>query len=349
MEPTKQQLVCPECGKTLRPAKPLAPGKSVKCPKCEAVFDVPAADKEDKAAVTGSVREKSPPSGDKEAKGKKAEKKAKKTDDGKPSKTIGETIPLAGDEDGPATYGFIDDHSKVDEPEIDYVPDTSIKDLRGPAQALVVRPSNYMILMGVITTLNFVLTLAIILVPIIFPIPAPANVDGTPTLKFKQEKKVYDASLWLSGSVATTLQKIDTKKKDEDVGSMFMILSWDMMDVPDYPWWEIILLCMPPLIGIAVNAVAILGAVKMQKLESRIWGIVASVLTMLPIAALGSFLIGSMVLTAVLGLLFDLDFVLWFIILWALIIFGAHVGLGIWGIVTLMSQEVIDGYEYVAD
>ena len=347
MEPTKQQLVCPECGKVLRPAKPLAPGKAVKCPKCEAVFDVPVEGKADAAAVTKSARENSPSSGGKE--GKKAEKKAKKGDDDKPSKAKAETIPLADDEDGPATYGFIDDHTKGDEPEIDYVPDTSIKDLRGPAQAAVVMPSNFIIMLGVIAILCFVIFLAIILIPIIFPIPPPANADGTPSLKYKQEKGVYSTGLWLSGSVATTLKKEDSKKKDEDVGSMFMILSWDLMDVPDWHWWAVVLLCMGPLIGMLMASVAIFGAVKMQKLESRVWGIIASVLIMLPTIGVGTFAIISVIFTAVLGLLFELDTLVFFMPIWGFIIFGAYVVVGVWGLITLMSKEVIDGYEYVAE
>src|SRR5438876_1772157 len=34
---------CPECGAQLRPANPVAPGKKLRCPKCETVFAVPAA------------------------------------------------------------------------------------------------------------------------------------------------------------------------------------------------------------------------------------------------------------------------------------------------------------------
>ena len=33
-------ITCPECQRTLKPAAPLAPGKKIRCPKCQAVFHV---------------------------------------------------------------------------------------------------------------------------------------------------------------------------------------------------------------------------------------------------------------------------------------------------------------------
>ena len=32
------KLSCPDCGTVLRPAKPVAPGKKVKCPRCDLIF-----------------------------------------------------------------------------------------------------------------------------------------------------------------------------------------------------------------------------------------------------------------------------------------------------------------------
>src|SRR6266542_2472637 len=41
------KIDCPECGATLKPAKPLTPGKKVRCPKCDHVFVVPGAEDEE--------------------------------------------------------------------------------------------------------------------------------------------------------------------------------------------------------------------------------------------------------------------------------------------------------------
>ena len=53
------------------------------------------------------------------------------------------------DEDG-GIYGYFSEEQKAEEdkPQIEYAPDMSIKDLRGPAQAAVVPPSNYLLLIG---------------------------------------------------------------------------------------------------------------------------------------------------------------------------------------------------------
>ena len=48
---------CPECGKALKTANPIAPGKKVRCPGCKEIFTMPAA----KAASSTAVRTKSAP------------------------------------------------------------------------------------------------------------------------------------------------------------------------------------------------------------------------------------------------------------------------------------------------
>src|SRR5262249_41618814 len=62
------------------------------------------------------------------------------------------------------TYRLADGGGPVEEdedkPEIDYAPDMSIKDLRGPAQAAVVRPSNYLLIASVV---GFMLDIFVIL------------------------------------------------------------------------------------------------------------------------------------------------------------------------------------------
>src|SRR5207247_632211 len=45
------KIDCPECGATLKPAKPLTPGKKVRCPKCDNVFVVPGAEIEEEQEV----------------------------------------------------------------------------------------------------------------------------------------------------------------------------------------------------------------------------------------------------------------------------------------------------------
>ena len=98
------------------------------------------------------------------------------------------------------------------------------------------------------------------------------------------------------------------------------------------------------------NGVAVIGAVKMQNLESRGWGIASSIMTMLPFGPAG-------ICTAI-GYLFYLLFAMLlddeamglayasgvFVLVWILAIV-----VGVWSLRTLMSQEVRDGFEYVAE
>ena len=58
--------------------------------------------------------------------------------------------PSANDDEDGGIYGYFSEEQKAEEdkPQIEYAPDMSIKDLRGPAQAAVVAPSNYLLLIG---------------------------------------------------------------------------------------------------------------------------------------------------------------------------------------------------------
>src|SRR5262245_41800319 len=111
------KLSCPECGTVLRPAKPVAAGKKVKCPECDNVFTAGANEPEDEVEERGAKKKKA-----KAGKGAKAAKKP-------------------GDDDEGA-YTFQEDKDKGANPKIEYAPDTSIKDLRGPAVVLLMPPAN---------------------------------------------------------------------------------------------------------------------------------------------------------------------------------------------------------------
>jgi hypothetical protein len=318
------KITCPECGKVLRPAKPIPAGKRVKCPQCSAMF-VPAEEDDASAAVS-----KSPAKSAARAKtAAQAKPTAKKAADDKPPKA--KSVPKPNDDDdednvGSSSYEFIDDHRKDDEPEIDYVPDTTIKDLRGPAQAAIMRPSNWIIRSGVVGFISYFAIMVIFTVPIIFPVPKPTNADGSPVV----EKK-------------------DDKDKDKDKGSMFMIFGWDLMDVTDYPAWVIMLLVLGCICGITYCAIVTYGGVQMQTMNSRAWGMVASILVMLPVHTLGFYGLISIAFTFVWNLLFSADDIYWVMPVHTLAAFGTNLGIGIWGLVTLLSPDVIEGYEYVPE
>src|SRR5947209_4153601 len=110
------KITCPECGNVMRPAKPLKAGKRVKCSECGADFLVEDEVEEARPAKTAKATAKAAAKADPAPPKKK--KKAEKKDD-KPAKPADGKPSFDDDEDdGPATYGYIDDHSKHDEPDI---------------------------------------------------------------------------------------------------------------------------------------------------------------------------------------------------------------------------------------
>src|SRR4051794_18900273 len=128
------KLVCPECSKVLRPAKPVAAGKKVRCPKCEFVF-VAGEDEDEDGAEEEEERpkKKKPVAAKKEAPAKKAAPTKKAAADGE-------------EEEG--AYSLVGDNEDEDKPRINYAPDSSIKDLRGPAVLKLMPPTNKLTFSG---------------------------------------------------------------------------------------------------------------------------------------------------------------------------------------------------------
>ncbi len=313
------KITCPECGKVLRPAKPLPPGKRVKCPQCSALF-VPG---EEDAAPAVS---KSPATSEAKAGSKTAAKAkpAQKTADDKPAKPKAAPRPRDDDDEGgPNTYEFIDDHRKEDEPEIDYVPDTSIKDLRGPAQEMVMKPSNWILRYGIGGFLCYFVLLVIIMLPVMFPVPKPLNADGSP---------------------ATEKDKDGKDKKPQS--SLLTAYNKDLMEIAA---WEVIVYTFICLTGMAYCGFITYGAVKMQSLESRVWGIIVSILTMLPITTWAFFCLQSIVITIFWFMFLDEDTVLYALPVASLTSFVPNLLVGVMGLVTMLKPEVIDGYDYIPE
>ncbi|HTU89513.1 MAG TPA: hypothetical protein VMF69_05395, partial [Gemmataceae bacterium] len=135
------RITCPDCKSVLRPAEPVPDGKKVKCPKCGNKFITPG--------LVEDVEERP----QKKAPVKKAPKKK-----GKSAKKAGAAKPASkkpdfdDDEESGGVYSFVGAAEKKEEdeeesrPHIEYAPDMSIKDLRGPASEAVVKPSNLIML-----------------------------------------------------------------------------------------------------------------------------------------------------------------------------------------------------------
>jgi hypothetical protein len=163
----------PDCGVTLKTPNRVAAGKSVKCPKCNRPF-VPEPGEEAEAGATGPVTY-----------GLAAEPAPKKPAAAKPPPRPEVTPPPAAkpaapvddDEDdesvkkGYAVIKETEDEIKEaakNKPKFTEVQDKFKKSARGPAQGLLVMPSNLLTLSGIITVVGGILIFIYGMWPLVF-------------------------------------------------------------------------------------------------------------------------------------------------------------------------------------
>jgi len=315
------RITCPDCKSVLRPAKPVPDGKKVKCPKCGTMFTTPG---------LGADEEKRPRK--KESSKQKAKAGIKKASSPPPPPK-----PAADeDDDEGGLYSYIPEEEKAEEdkPQIEYAPDLSIKDLRGPAQEAVVTPSNLMLLVGGISCLSNIFLICVMFWPMVFT-------DSV--LSEAQWKQVlidhYEGDKSAKSRIEGIKERKDLKDdEDEIVRKAERSASfWRYLAMGGF------------ILLLIYNGVAIIGAVKMQNLESRGWGIAASIMNLLPMGAGGfSCLVGG-VFYNTLGAWILEEMNLYYSIGIAVLPYLAALFIGISSLRTLMSQEVIDGFEYVAE
>jgi hypothetical protein len=312
------QIECPECESILRPTKPLTPGKTVKCPRCGHPFKVPAPAK----AKVGADKKKTP---------------GKKT---------------GPEEEEAMTYRVVDeglDQEERDEkkPKINYAPDMSIKDLRGPAQAMVIQPSNKLMLAGTLGFLGWLGLLIVILIPVLFPLPEYQS---------ETTKDQPKGVLSLGRGFAAVKDEAEPgagaagqkKGADEDKPTEFFnVMGMDLALLSLFAWYMFLVCLLPMVLGMIYSGLLTYGAVKMQNLESRAWGIVACVMAIIPINHLGFIALTWLIVQFL--LLLVMDGVGGYLIFLAVVEGLMGVAVGIWGLIVLMKQEVIDGFNYVAE
>jgi DNA-directed RNA polymerase subunit M/transcription elongation factor TFIIS len=331
---TVSKVVCPECETVLKLASQ-TPGKKIKCPKCGAKFalaDEPAPVRKSKKAPAGEAINKD------RDKTKKSSPNPTKADK-KPTKHSGE------DDEGGLTYGFVretDDENKL---AISYAPDTSIKDLRGPAQAAVVVPTNFLLLIGALGFFGWVGLLIMLLIPVCFPTAKDEGTKDSPL-------KVLDLTEGLgsvggsgggpgAGSAAAPIAKEDLEQP------WLQFFGLDLSQLANCSTLAVFGVVFAIAVMMGYSGVLIMGAVQAQNLESRQWGIASSIMAMIPLNTGG--LITVLVVGFGFGLRIMFDDVNWFVIPVAVIICLAGVGVGVWNLVTFFDDKVIAGYEFVPD
>lgn len=265
------KLTCPECSAVLKPAKPVPEGKKIKCPKCSAIFearadedDAPAPKPAAKKPAAAAKKPASPIAAKKPAAPAKPKPAAPA-----PAKKIAAYSDDEDDDGG--TYGVIkepedekkDDDEADDEgkPDLEFLPDLSIKDPRGPAQKAVIGPSNFLIGAGAITSILGLLFVGWAIWPMIFAdhILEPKDVLMDPNKKTEPLNKEWKD--------LTDPQRAELQDKED--------LAYEQH------WWTL---------GAAIFAFfyggfIAYGGVKMQMLESYPWAMTAAIMGMVPSGA----------------------------------------------------------------
>jgi hypothetical protein len=338
------KITCPECDAVLKPAKPLTPGKRVKCPKCGHPMTIPDDEPEPappKKAKVDGVKKKS------------ADKRVKeKSASSKPPEKAAARSGHDEDDEGGATYGFVQEEEK-EGPGINYAPDTSIKDLRGPAQAAVVKPTNFVILMGALGFFGWLIFLIVLLVPVCFPL---GDDDSSPDKKNPKKIQMLGKGIGVVARAAGPApppstkkdkEKGDSKDDDKEKPSLLTVFGIDFSNLALYPWYTFIACLLPIIAGMLYAGVVIMGAVKAQNLESRQWGIASSIMVMIPLNIAGLALVILICFNILLGMIMDdASFINNVLIFFATIICLVAVAAGVMALMTLVKEDVIEGYEY---
>ncbi len=352
------KLTCPECSTVLRPAKPVPAGKKVKCQRCETVFS--AGGDEEIEAEDEEVEER-PRRAPRKAP-VKAREKVKAAAKAPPKKKPAE----AADEDG--AYGVIrDEELEENKPKIEYAPDMSVKDLRGPAVTILMSPSNKLTLIAFIGVFGYLALLILLAIPALFPIIDDEKEQDV----MKIGPGLSQASPWsTTGNTGMMLgggggggdnaappprdeQRSgggDSVKFVEEKPSIYQIWGFDLSLLIDAGvWWFLLYMVPLVLLGCYAGLVAH-GAIKMQNIESRRWGMAASIMALFPFCMGGAMMVTAMVLNLVLGqIMDDREFIDLVVIIAMVAEWLGSIGIGIWCIVTLCNETVIAGFEYVAE
>jgi hypothetical protein len=222
-------------------------------------------------------------------------------------------------------------------PEIDYSPDTSIRDLRGPAVALVTRPSNRLLLACVLGACGWLALLVIILIPVAFPLE-----------RNESNEEVDLNTFGPPGSPAReAAERKFGKKRGQGQKSFFTLFGFDLSAIADWPGEQVAFALLIPILGAIYSSCAAAGAVQMQKLASREWGKAGCILAMIPVNAVGLGVVVALLLRAGLGVFGIPEDVLTFPLIG--IIFGLCLGslaAGVSALTALDHHDVIAGFEY---
>jgi len=372
-----EKLSCPDCGTALKPGKPIAEGKKVKCSKCGSIF---VAGGSAKGAGDGKKRAASPSD-------KIAATPGKGASASTPTKAgTGETKQGDDDDGGGGTYGFAagdepvlkppepplvkkkkrlsdedddedeDDNDEDDEDEeekLDPVLEMYLKvdkstNPRGPATALITGPSNLLIITHGLLALLQVVAFTFWVFPMLFGEHCnitPKDLKGESGFE-KKEYKVVMEKTW--DDIEADLVNSKTREKDKEFEEKAMDHLKEMeSDKRKERWIQMIF---PPLL-LAYCGLIVYGAVQMQSLESYPWAWTSVIMALIPAGSAGAAWIGVYWLMRLLGPVEFLDLgwgnvpyyvIFGFITAWAIFV-------AVYALMRMLEPIVKDAFFYVEE
>lgn len=263
----------------LKPAKELAPGKKLRCPKCDTVFAPVAAE----AAAAP-----------------------------KPAKAAVQKPKVDDEDDGAGVYGISEAaENKADEATKEErqkamgpLKDRRAKSARGPAQAIITKPSNQLLATATMFCVSSIVSIVVILWPIVFALERKPDEEGVASVsKVKEISPEEKRARAIQGAVVIA----------------FAVLAF------------------------CYNGFIAAGAVKMQALESYAMATLGSILILLPFEwafAYPAFYWFIKLVVSIAGPEYSLHFHL----LTIATIAGWGIYIGIWNLMTLRKPEVLAGF-----
>jgi hypothetical protein len=338
------KLICPECKKVLRPTKPLPEGKKVKCPKCGTLFAAAEPPPEEpapsKARPAGGKAKPDRPAAAKAARGGAAKAKAEAPAKPGPKKAEDD------DDDGGGTYGLFggaapEEEDEEGKPRVNYALDESIKDLRGPAQERVTGPSNWLLRVGMAGVIGWLGLIVVTLIPVVFPIKDPGGEENArPARNFgKGLTGVSEPGGGFPG--ANPGKEVKEAEDKENERSPLSYFHYEL----DEQALIIIPVC---VVGFVYAALVTFGAVKVQNLESRGWGIAGSILALIPFNVLGLQVLVGMGVAVILDMMLDNPPDYYSFLIMQVLSLGS-ITAGVLNLMVLFNEDVIAGFEYVAE
>jgi hypothetical protein len=274
------KIDCPECGATLKPAKPLTPGKKVRCPKCANVFVVPGAEDEEDEVPARKTK----------AAAGKASRKSAPAEEPPPPPTA---KPVDNEEGG--IYGFLQERGAEEEaeedskPKVEYAPDVSVKNPRGPAVAMLAVPSNGVLGFGALLALLSFGAMCVSIWPFLFTKWSTGVLPSEAKKQYEKEHPSKGQQGMEPKKSSAKREEVSTFINEDEVFEEIskkkeMLAKWEEMKEDDR--FARILAAGGAVLAIAYFIVMAFAGVKMQNLESPRWSWAASIMAMLCVVGL---------------------------------------------------------------